>query len=176
MYYALNRDSSLDSPTVGTFVAAVAPGAVLTEGLVVGHLTRAGKVLPILAPAGIQARVGKVVTARGWVEFGTPLFALGAPDAELGAVSTSADAASDDAGTVLIRAETDGTIYLSPDPASPPFVASGAVFEARATLALIEVMKTFTPVRSAAAGTLEKALVASGASVVAGQPLFRVRP
>jgi acetyl-CoA carboxylase biotin carboxyl carrier protein len=78
-------------------------------------------------------------------------------------------------GVTEVLADTDGTVYLSPEPGAEPFVVEGAEIQEKATLALIEVMKTFTPVRCETAGRIEKILVTDGDAVTAGQPLLWVR-
>jgi acetyl-CoA carboxylase biotin carboxyl carrier protein len=74
-----------------------------------------------------------------------------------------------------VVAEADGTMYLRPDPHSPAFCEVGHVIAEKQTLALIEVMKTFTPVRSPAAGRVERVHVTDAAAVCSGQTLFWIR-
>ena len=65
-----------------------------------------------------------------------------------------------------------GVAYLSPDPASPPFVALGQAVTAGQTVMLIEAMKTFNQIKAPQAGTVTRILVASGQPVEYGQPLL----
>ncbi len=174
MFVALIHDSAITSPTVGSFVARVAPGTVVTPSLLLGNLVRSGRSVPVHAPPEAHGRISRVLVARGWVEYGSTLFELGAVD-EVVQGADAADHGRDAAGAVAVRAETDGTVYLSADPHSPPFVAVGQDVEVRTTLALIEVMKTFTPVRAPAAGVVEQVAVKNGAAVSAGEPLFWMR-
>ena len=75
------------------------------------------------------------------------------------------------AGAVAVRAPTDGTVYLRPDPSRPAFASEGAALGSTDTVALIEVMKTFTPVRAGLAGRVVRVDVSDGASVQEGAVL-----
>ena len=65
-----------------------------------------------------------------------------------------------------------GTVYLSPEPGSPPFVQIGDTVDAGDTLVLIEAMKTFNPVRSPRAGRVVRVLVSDAAPVEYGEALI----
>ena len=65
-----------------------------------------------------------------------------------------------------------GVAYLSPDPASPPFVTPGQAVTVGQTVMLIEAMKTFNQIKAPQAGTVSRILVASGQPVEYGQPLL----
>jgi acetyl-CoA carboxylase biotin carboxyl carrier protein len=103
------------------------------------------------------------------VQFGTPLVSLG----ELAAADAVTSPTVDDT-TVgsLVRAETDGTVWLRPTPGAPPFTEVGRTVAAGETLALVEVMKTFTAVRAPVAGRITAIGAADGAAVEAGAMLF----
>jgi acetyl-CoA carboxylase biotin carboxyl carrier protein len=62
-----------------------------------------------------------------------------------------------------------GTFYRRPDPGSEPFVSEGDAVEAGATIGLVEIMKNFQAVETAAAGKLVEFLVDNEDAVVAGQ-------
>ena len=79
-------------------------------------------------------------------------------------------------GAVAIRASMEGSVYQRPAPGSPAFIETWAPVAAGATIGLIEVMKTFTPVKSAQGGTWLRWVVEEGASVVPGQLLGWMRP
>ena len=59
-------------------------------------------------------------------------------------------------GVVVVRADTDGTFYTRPEPGKPLFAAQAETVAVRATLGLIEVMKTFNAVRAPIAGTVDR--------------------
>ncbi len=65
-----------------------------------------------------------------------------------------------------------GVAFLSPDPASPPFVKPGQSVTAGQTVMLIEAMKTFNQIKAPQAGTVTRILVTSGQPVEYGQPLL----
>jgi acetyl-CoA carboxylase biotin carboxyl carrier protein len=65
-----------------------------------------------------------------------------------------------------------GVAFLTPDPASPPFVNPGQPVTAGQTVMLIEAMKTFNQIKAPHAGTVTRILVANGQPVEYGQPLL----
>ncbi|MCA9493475.1 MAG: hypothetical protein KC621_26270, partial [Myxococcales bacterium] len=166
----------LRAPTVGVFVPAVAPGTPLVAGMRLGTVERAGRAVPIVVATGGGAAV-ELPAAGSPVAYGTVLARRRALTSEDAAVASAAPAAADGAppGTVVVRAESDGTLWLRPEPSAPAFVEVGATVAEAASLGLIEVMKTFTPLRSPAAGVVERILAKDGASVRAGAPLFWIR-
>jgi acetyl-CoA carboxylase biotin carboxyl carrier protein len=64
-----------------------------------------------------------------------------------------------------------GVVYLSPEPAAPPFVTVGQQVAAGQTLLLIEAMKTFNQIKAPKAGTVTAILAQSGAPVEYGEAL-----
>ena len=95
--------------------------------------------------------------------------------ADAGAASEG-EAAPPESGARALRATMEGSVFLRPAPDQPSFVEEGGAVAAGATVALVEVMKTFTPVRAEGAGVLLQWVVADGASVVPGQLLAWLRP
>ena len=65
-----------------------------------------------------------------------------------------------------------GTVYLSPEPGTAPFVQPGDAVGEGDTLVLIEAMKTFNPVRSPRAGRVARILVSDAAPVEYGEVLM----
>ena len=74
----------------------------------------------------------------------------------------------------VVTAASYGVVHLSPAPGADPFVAVGQHVEIGQSLCVIEAMKVFSPVEAEQAGTVAAILVADGADVTAGQPLFRL--
>lgn len=75
-------------------------------------------------------------------------------------------------GTV-VTSPMVGTVYLSPQPGSPPFVKIGdAVTDG--TLCIIEAMKTMNPVPSPAAGRIAEIYVHDAQPVEFGEPLMLI--
>jgi 3-methylcrotonyl-CoA carboxylase beta subunit len=79
-------------------------------------------------------------------------------------------------GLLPVRVATDGTFWRRPSPRDPNFLEVGARVEEGSTVGLIEVMKTFAPVRAGLTGTVELFASRDGDSVEAGQVVAWVRP
>jgi acetyl-CoA carboxylase biotin carboxyl carrier protein len=65
-----------------------------------------------------------------------------------------------------------GTVYLSAEPGTPPFVEAGDEVREGQTLLLIEAMKTFNEIRAPRAGRVTEILIESGQPVEFGDPLL----
>ena len=65
-----------------------------------------------------------------------------------------------------------GTIYLSPEPDTKPFVAVGDRVAAGQTLLIVEAMKTMNQIPAPRAGVVKRILVEDGAPVEYGAPLM----
>jgi len=72
----------------------------------------------------------------------------------------------------LVRSPIVGTAYLTPDPASPPFVTVGATVKAGATLLIIEAMKVMNPITAPKAGTVTRILIVNEQPVEYDEPLI----
>lgn len=73
-----------------------------------------------------------------------------------------------------IKSSLYGVLHLTPAAGEPPFVTVGAQVEAGQTVAIIEAMKMFHPVKAKNAGQISEILVQGGNEVDAGQTLFRL--
>lgn len=73
-----------------------------------------------------------------------------------------------------IRSHLPGTFYRRPSPDQPPYKNEGDAVAAGETIGLIEVMKTFTEVKSEVAGTLTRFHVENEGAVTAGETLATV--
>lgn len=167
------REGQLLAPTVGSVVWRCEPGAVLHEGTLVAIVDKAGRRLGLTVPAGVFG------VARGstpeWVMADGVVVEVGAMDG-VQAVQVAEEDTGLPEGVVTLRSETDGTFYASAEPGKPAFVSVGSEVAPRQTVGLVEVMKTFSAVRSASQGTVERVMVADGASVSQGDVLFWIRP
>jgi acetyl-CoA carboxylase biotin carboxyl carrier protein len=67
-----------------------------------------------------------------------------------------------------------GTFYRRPAPDKPPYKNVGDAVSAGDVIGLIEVMKTFTEVKAAAAGRIAKFCADNEAAIMAGQPLAEI--
>ena len=65
-----------------------------------------------------------------------------------------------------------GVAYLAPEPGANPFVKVGATVHAGDTVALVEAMKTFNPIKSDVDGVVKEILVSDGGAVEFDQPLI----
>ncbi len=79
-------------------------------------------------------------------------------------------------GLLPIRVGTDGTFWRRPSPRDPWYAEVGATVSAASAIGLIEVMKTFAPVRAGVAGVVERFVVADGEGVSAGAVVAWLRP
>ncbi len=65
-----------------------------------------------------------------------------------------------------------GTVYLQPQPGTPPYVKVGDSVTVGQTLLLIEAMKTMNPISAPRAGTVLELIVADAQPVEFGEPLI----
>ncbi len=65
-----------------------------------------------------------------------------------------------------------GVAYLAPEPGAKPFVKVGSAVKAGDTVALVEAMKTFNPIKSDIDGVVKEILVADGAAVEFDTPII----
>jgi len=72
-------------------------------------------------------------------------------------------------GATAVISPMSGTLYHQSSPGAPRFAPEGALVGAQETLALIEVMKSLTPVRNAEQGRILRWLAGDGEAVVSGQ-------
>lgn len=167
-------------------------GTVVGPGETLGELEVLGTVLRIVVPSGAHGVVvgvgmgpgGEAVSAGGmrakWpVAHGTELARL---DPELGgaragvAVLTDAEAASTG---LVFSTPLGGRYYARPSPGAEPFVRVGDEIRIGATVALVEVMKTFHRLRYGGEGLPETARVTrivpkEGDDLARGAPLLEL--
>lgn len=80
-----------------------------------------------------------------------------------------------EAGDDIIRSPMPARFYRAPAPDEPPFIEVGDTVTAGASLATLEVMKTFNDVEAPFNCEILEILVEDGAAVEYNQSLFRVR-
>jgi len=176
---------TLASPIVGVFRPALAIGAVVTPGIVLGAIEVLGQDVDVIAPAtahGVIVRVAGDGRARAPVDHGAVLYGVD-PDAAA-AVAASAGVATGSATPgsadgLVFAAPTSGRFYSRPGPGKPAFVAAGDVIADGHTICMLEVMKTFNRVTYGGPGLPPRArvvavLVADESDVDAGAPLLRI--
>lgn len=171
------------SPGVGLFSEAPGEGWLLGPGGAAGMLSVLGRVERLLLPPGVRGVVASPTPEqrRRPVGYGDLLFTL-AP-VERGNDDAGTAAAGPEAETgLVVCAPQAGRFWRRPEPGSPFFVQEGETLSAGRTLGLLEVMKTFNPVKYAPGGGLpEQAraarfLVEDGGEVGHGQGVLEVEP
>ncbi len=169
---ALLVEDGLLSSTVGTWVCEVQPGTVLRAGLRIGRLRRATRWHAVLAPSSATGHVvASVRLDRGTVQHGHGLLELGEPP------EVSVDEASgEEEGLLPLTVGMTGAVYLRPAPDRPAFAPAGSEVAPRDVVALIEVMKTYNPVKAPRSGTIVRWLVEDGATVEPGDVIVLMRP
>jgi biotin carboxyl carrier protein len=159
----------------------VAPGDLIQEGTVLGVLRVLNTRFALVAPEGTAGLVSSV-SSRGGVGYQSELLTYRS-GLQTGLSGTSVSVGS--SGThkpssgVEVKAPIDGIFYCRPTPDDPAFVSVGDTLVAGQTLGLVEVMKTFNPVKFEGGGlpesaTLVKVSVRDHQEVAAGQILFVV--
>ena len=82
---------------------------------------------------------------------------------------------ADDAGQTsgyALKSPMVGVAYLAPEPGAKPFTSVGAQIKVGDTVALIEAMKTFNPIKSDKDGVVKEILVSDGQAVEFDQPII----
>jgi acetyl-CoA carboxylase biotin carboxyl carrier protein len=145
-----DRDLELDSGLVRALAALLAETGLSEIEYAVGD--RRIRVARNLAPAA----------------FAAPALAPAQPAA--GGEARAAPAPAEHPGAV--KSPMVGTVYLAPQPDSPPFVRVGDPVAEGQILLIIEAMKVMNQIQSPRAGRLARILVEDGAPVEYGQALM----
>ena len=120
---------------------------------------------------GLKIRVAKTLVAAPVVQYAPAPAAVAAAPAPAAAAAPATAAAPARAAGDEVKSPMVGTVYLQPNPGSPPFVKVGDTVEAGQTLFIIEAMKTMNPVPAPKAGKIVEVLVEDGTPVEFGEPL-----
>ena len=88
--------------------------------------------------------------------------------------NTNSEPSGDETATTgyALKSPMVGVAYLVPEPGAKPFTAVGAQIKAGDTVALIEAMKTFNPIKSDKDGIVKDILVTDGQAVEFDQPII----
>ncbi len=175
MLRVMVRDDVICATTVGVFVPTLVPGTPLHPGLVFGRLQRLGRWYDLRIPPGVDGFADQPLGRYSPVEYGTALMRVRRRHGRKRAKVKAAVRSMIHSGRT-VKAELDGTLYHRPGPDAVPFVKEGSRVRAQDTIALVEVMKTFTRIRAPISGVLERWLVRDGANVYQGMPLVVIRP
>jgi acetyl-CoA carboxylase biotin carboxyl carrier protein len=87
------------------------------------------------------------------------------------AVAENPATAGDEIGGESVRSPMVGTVFLSADPTSKPFIAVGDAVKAGDTLMIVEAMKVMNPIVAPNGGVVRKVLVENAQPVEFDQPL-----
>ena len=71
-----------------------------------------------------------------------------------------------------VKSPMVGVVYLAPEPGANTFVSVGSAVKTGDTVALVEAMKTFNPIKADKDGVVKEILVTDGAAVEFEQPLI----
>lgn len=74
--------------------------------------------------------------------------------------------------TSALKSPMVGVAYLAPEPGAKPFTSVGATVHAGDTVALIEAMKTFNPIKADKDGVVQEILISDGQAVEFDQPIM----
>jgi acetyl-CoA carboxylase biotin carboxyl carrier protein len=94
-----------------------------------------------------------------------------APAAAPLATAAAAPAGPPAANPGAVKSPMVGTVYLSGEPGSKPFVSAGTPVKEGDTLLIVEAMKVMNPIIAPRAGTVRDVLVVDGQPVEFDQPL-----
>lgn len=72
----------------------------------------------------------------------------------------------------VLKSPMVGVAYLAPEPGAKPFVKVGDTVHAGDTVALVEAMKTFNPIKSDIDGVIKEILVSDGTAVEFDMPII----
>lgn len=88
------------------------------------------------------------------------------------AKSANSEPAANATSGYALKSPMVGVVYLAPEPGAKPFTTVGASIKAGDTVALVEAMKTFNPIKSDKDGVVKEILVTDGQAVEFDQPLI----
>lgn len=86
--------------------------------------------------------------------------------------TVKADATTNPVTGYTLKSPMVGVVYLAPEPGAETFVKVGTAVKVGDTVALVEAMKTFNPIKSDKDGIVKEVLVTDGAAVEYDQPLI----
>lgn len=114
----------------------------------------------------------KIKLSRGTVS-AAPIAMAAAPAPQpAGAAPTTTDTPSDVAfDGKAVKSPMVGTVYLSAEPGSAPFISPGQSVKAGETLVIVEAMKVMNPITAPSSGTVKAILVDNAQPVEFDQPL-----
>jgi len=118
---------------------------------------------------GRKIRVARQISS---VVAAAPVAVAAAPAAAAAAPAAAAPAETDlKSHPGAVKSPMVGTVYLSAEPGSAPFIKEGAAVSAGDTLVIVEAMKVMNPIQAPKSGKVVKICVANEQPVEYDQPL-----
>ncbi|MFD0849601.1 acetyl-CoA carboxylase biotin carboxyl carrier protein [Sphingosinicella xenopeptidilytica] len=118
---------------------------------------------------GRKIRVARQISG---VVAAAPVAVAAAPAAAATAPAAAAPAETDlKSHPGAVKSPMVGTVYLSAEPGSAPFIKEGAAVSAGDTLVIVEAMKVMNPIQAPKSGKVVKICVANEQPVEYDQPL-----
>lgn len=118
---------------------------------------------------GRKIRVARQISG---VVAAAPVAVAAAPAAAAAAPAAAAPAETDlKSHPGAVKSPMVGTVYLSAEPGSAPFIKEGAAVSAGDTLVIVEAMKVMNPIQAPKSGKVVKICVANEQPVEYDQPL-----
>lgn len=170
----------LCSPRVGRFRPHVTAGDEVGPETVLGTLTVLKRRFSVTVPAGVLAHIASnCMPTFSAVGYGAVLVTLAEPSGTAPDVGSSPPEAEPD-GPIghVVRSPIDGVFYARSAPDADPYVQEGDRLTPGHMLGLVEVMKTFHPIRYEGEGNREATVlcveVGDQQEVASGQALVTV--
>lgn len=88
------------------------------------------------------------------------------------AKNTNSEPSATSENGYALKSPMVGVAYLAPEPGAKPFTTVGAKIKVGDTVALVEAMKTFNPIKADKDGVVKEILVSDGQAVEFDQPLI----
>jgi acetyl-CoA carboxylase biotin carboxyl carrier protein len=117
---------------------------------------------------GLKIRVAKQLMAQA-VHVAAP--APAAVSATSAAPAASSEPAAPRHNGEVVKSPMVGTVYMQPQPESPPFIKVGDTVTVGQTLMIVEAMKTMNPIPAPKGGRIVEILVEDAQPVEFGEPL-----
>jgi hypothetical protein len=170
---------------VGLYSHHPKPGSSLASSGLAGRLLILNRTHDLVLPAGVSGLVGKVEVDDkvAPVEYGQILFQLhqrGLGQLAGEGIGTAVAVTPGAVEGTPVPSPTDGVFYLRLNPNAEPYVRVGSRVVGGQTLGLVEVMKSFNPIKYGGPGLPPEAEIVeicaqNGAEIKSGQILFLVR-
>jgi acetyl-CoA carboxylase biotin carboxyl carrier protein len=113
----------------------------------------------------------RIKVARNGAVAPMPTVYAAPPTAPVAASASAPRSAEAEHEGDVVNSPMVGTVYLQPEPGTPPFVRIGDTVSEGQTLLIIEAMKTMNPIPAPRSGRILEMLVADGQPVEFGEPL-----